>query len=153
MLYNFLWTFNKEKTMCMHSHTTALFITVFLCMTMKPLNSTFPLSPIRQKCESAKLQREKFDGVRTKLLRSWGAKIRRQRVKKRRCAVAKAKKRYYHIAHLLRNCALSSSHPHTFAFTFFSLHNLMQVPYLSEVCRRRYGVIALNAVWRPSCFL
>lgn len=55
--------------MCMHSHTTALFIMVFLCMTMKPLSSTFSLSPIGQRCESAKLQREKFEGARTKELK------------------------------------------------------------------------------------
>lgn len=130
--------------MCMHSHTTALFIMVFLCMTMKPLSSTFSLSPIGQRCESAKLQREKFEGARTKELKCEDMTAKSEEAKVRSCKGKEA---------ILRNCALSSSHLHTFAFTFFSLHNLMQVPYLSEICRRCYGVIALNAVWRPSCLL
>lgn len=111
-------------------------------------HSRFRLSGKDARVRSCKGKSSKVRGQR-----SWSAKIWRQRVKKRRCAVAKAKKRYFYIAYLLRNCALSSSHLHTFAFTFFSLHNLMQVPYLSEICRRCYGVIALNAVWRPSCLL
>lgn len=129
--------------MCMHSHTTALFIMVFLCMTMKPLSSTFSLSPIGQECESAKLQREKFEGARTKELKCEDMTAKSEEAKVRSCKGKEAILLY----------RLFASQLCTFAFTFFSLHNLMQVPYLSEICRRCYGVIALNAVWRPSCLL
>lgn len=71
--------------MCMHSHTTALFIMVFLCMTMKPLSSTFSLSPIGQRCESAKLQREKFEGARTKELKCEDMTAKSEEAKVRSC--------------------------------------------------------------------
>lgn len=150
MFYNFLWTFNKEKPcVCIPTLLHYLLWCSFVWLWSHLIrHSCFRLSGKDARVRSCKGKSSKVRGQR-----SWSAKIWRQRVKKRRCAVAKAKKRYFNIAYLLRNCALSSSHLHTFAFTFFSLHNLMQVPYLSEICRRCYGVIALNAVWRPSCLL
>lgn len=150
MFYNFLWTFNKEKPcVCIPTLLHYLLWCSFVWLWSHLVrHSRFRLSGKDARVQSCKGKSSKVRGQR-----SWSAKIWRQRVKKRRCAVAKAKKRYFYIAYLLRNCALSSSHLHTFAFTFFSLHNLMQVPYFSEICRRCYGVIVLNAVWRPSCLL
>lgn len=119
MFYNFLWTFNKEKPcVCIRTLLHYLLWCSFVWLWSHLVrHSRFRLSGKDARVRSCKGKSSKVRGQR-----SWSAKIWRQRVKKRRCAVAKAKKRYFYIAYLLRNCALSSSHLHTFDFTFFSLH-------------------------------
>lgn len=86
-----------------------------------------------RRCEDKGVEVRRYDG---KEWRSEGAQLQRQRSDTSISLICFA------TVHFRRR-----------TFTFFSLHNLMQVPYFSEICRRCYGVIVLNAVWRPSCLL
>lgn len=76
----------------------------------EPLSSTFSLSPIGQRCESAKLQREKFEGARTKELKCEDMTAKSEEAKVRSCKGKEAILLYRLFASQLCTFVVAPSH-------------------------------------------